>query len=69
MPMELKSIYHIIISNFKSSNKLAETKYNKKRSNGPKVIGLVRRCIRLYREKQHNKEAGYFTNGVTMFYF
>ena len=40
----------------------------KNRSNGPELIGLVRRCTRLYIEKQQNKKAGYFTNGVTMFY-
>ena len=34
----------------------------------PELIGKVRRCLRLYIEKQQNKEAGYFTNGVTMFY-
>ena len=27
----------------------------KNRSNGPELIGLVRRCIRLYIEKQQNK--------------
>ena len=40
----------------------------KNRSNGPELIGLVRRCIRLYIGKQQNIKAGCFTNGITMFY-
>ena len=44
------------------------TIFVKNRSNGPELIGLLRRCIRLYIGKQQNKEAGYLTNGVTMFY-
>ena len=31
-------------------------KYNKNRSNGHKLIDLVSRCIRLYIEKQQNKQ-------------
>ena len=47
---------------------IGDVVYYKNRSNGPKLIGLMRRCIRLYIEKQQNQKAGYFTNGVTMFY-
>ena len=32
------------------------------------LIGLVRRCIKLYIEKQQSKDSGYFTNGLTMSY-
>ena len=41
--------------------KRSDIQYVIRSSNGPKLIGLVRRCITLYIEKQHNKGAGYFT--------
>ena len=43
-------------------------KRHQNRCNGPELIGLVRRCIRLFIEKQHNKKTRYFTNGLTMSY-